>query len=86
MEAVYDAIITGLRHLDHVRDLPNRYLIGASGGIDSSVVACLLTRAVGAERVALELLRRAKVADALGDFDVLLAADVGGLEFHISIR
>jgi len=50
-EAVHDAILTGLRHLDHIRGGEARYLIGASGGIDSSVVACLLTRAFGPERV-----------------------------------
>ena len=50
-EAVYDAILTGIRHLDHIRGNQNRFLIGASGGIDSSVVACLLAQTVGAERV-----------------------------------
>ncbi len=49
--AVYDAILTGLRHLDHVRGGENRFLIGVSGGIDSSVVACLLAQALGPERV-----------------------------------
>ena len=51
IEAVYDAVVTGLRHMDHIRGGEARYLIGASGGVDSSVVACLLTRAFGAERV-----------------------------------
>ena len=50
-ESVYDAVLTGLRHLDHIRGVPNRYLIGASGGIDSSVVTCLLAQAFGPERV-----------------------------------
>jgi len=50
-EALYDAIVTGLRHLDHVRGSENRFLIGVSGGIDSSVVVCLLTQALGADRV-----------------------------------
>ncbi len=51
VESVYEAILQGLRHLEHFRGEPGRYLVGASGGIDSSVVACLLERAFGAERV-----------------------------------
>ncbi len=41
----------GIAHLDATRDRENRYLIGVSGGIDSSVVACLLAEACGPERV-----------------------------------
>ncbi len=51
VEAVYHALLTGIRHLDEVRGVPNRYLVGVSGGIDSSVVACLLAQAVGSDRV-----------------------------------
>ena len=51
VEAVYGAVLTGLRHLDHIRGGANRWLVGLSGGIDSSVVACLLERAFGAGRV-----------------------------------
>lgn len=51
VEAVYDAITTGILHLDHIRSCSNRYLIGVSGGIDSSVVACMLCQAVGPQRV-----------------------------------
>jgi len=51
IETIHDAIVTGLRHLDHVRGHDNRYLIGVSGGIDSSVVACMLRIAFGPERV-----------------------------------
>ena len=51
IEATYDAIVTGLRHLDYLRGRDNRYLIGVSGGIDSSVVACLLQTAFSPERV-----------------------------------
>ena len=51
IEAIHDAIITGLRHLEHVRGGEGRYLIGVSGGIDSSVVACMLRIAFGPERV-----------------------------------
>jgi NAD+ synthase (glutamine-hydrolysing) len=48
---VYGALLTGLRHLDHLRGGENKYLVALSGGIDSSVVACLLVKAFGAERV-----------------------------------
>ena len=51
VEAIHDAIVAGLRHLDHLRGRGNRYLIGVSGGIDSSVVACMLRVAFGRERV-----------------------------------
>ena len=51
IEAIHHAIVTGLRHLDHLRGRDNRYLIGVSGGIDSSVVACMLRIALGPERV-----------------------------------
>ena len=51
IEAIHDAIVTGLRHFDHLRGGGSRYLIGVSGGIDSSVVACMLRIAFGPERV-----------------------------------
>ena len=51
IEAIHDAIVTGLRHIDHLRGGGGRYLIGVSGGIDSSVVACMLRIAFGSERV-----------------------------------
>ena len=51
IEAIHDAIVTGLRHLDRLRGGGGRYLIGVSGGIDSSVVACMLHVAFGSERV-----------------------------------
>ncbi|MDD9984402.1 MAG: NAD(+) synthase [Gammaproteobacteria bacterium] len=51
IEAIHDAIVTGLRHLDHLRGGVGRYLIGVSGGIDSSVVACMLRIAFGSGRV-----------------------------------
>jgi NAD+ synthase (glutamine-hydrolysing) len=50
-EAVYDAVLSGLRHLDQLRDGGSRFLVGLSGGIDSGVVACLLVKAFGPERV-----------------------------------
>ncbi len=51
IEAIHDALLTGIAHLDATRDQDNRYLIGVSGGVDSSVVACLLAQACGPERV-----------------------------------
>ncbi|MBM3278707.1 MAG: NAD(+) synthase [Candidatus Handelsmanbacteria bacterium] len=51
VETVYRALLTGLRHLDHLRGGENKYLVALSGGIDSSVVACLLAKAFGPEQV-----------------------------------
>lgn len=51
----YHGILTGLRHLDRMRGDgeggPARFLLGVSGGVDSSVVACLLSEAFGPEQV-----------------------------------
>ena len=49
--AICDGVVTGLRHLDHVRGAENRFLVGVSGGVDSSVAICLLVRAFGPRRV-----------------------------------
>ena len=49
--AICDGVVTGLHHLDHVRGAENRFLVGVSGGVDSSVALCLLVRAFGARRV-----------------------------------
>jgi len=51
IEAIHDALLMGIRHLDTIRGTDGRYLIGVSGGVDSSVVACLLTEACGPGRV-----------------------------------
>lgn len=51
VEAIHDAVLTGLRHLDYIRGDQNRYLVAVSGGIDSSVVACMLALAFGPQRV-----------------------------------
>ncbi|MEE2657155.1 MAG: NAD(+) synthase [Candidatus Latescibacterota bacterium] len=52
IESVYQALMTGLRHVDALcGDSQVSYLVATSGGIDSSVVACLLERCFGAERV-----------------------------------
>ena len=48
-----DAIVTGIKHMKDMLGRSNqpKYVIGVSGGIDSSVVAALLTLAVGKEKV-----------------------------------
>ncbi len=51
MEAKFRAIIRGLRHINDVLGHVPRYVIGLSGGIDSALVASLLTIAVGKENV-----------------------------------
>jgi NAD+ synthase (glutamine-hydrolysing) len=50
-QAIHDALVTGIAHLDRTRGQDNRYLIGVSGGVDSSVVVSLLAQACGPERV-----------------------------------
>lgn len=49
----YEAIVEGIRHMKDFMGLQEqpRYVIGLSGGIDSAVVAALLTVAVGPEKV-----------------------------------
>lgn len=50
-EAVYDALVLGTR--DYMRKCGfGRALIGLSGGIDSTLVACIAVDAIGAENVA----------------------------------
>ena len=48
-----EAIIEGLRHLKHIRgrEEHQRFVIGLSGGVDSSVVAAILTLAFGRDKV-----------------------------------
>jgi NAD+ synthase (glutamine-hydrolysing) len=49
--SIFNALRSGLRHLDDIRGVENKFLVAASGGIDSSVVLCLLEQTFGSERV-----------------------------------
>jgi len=53
IEEKYLAIIKGLKHMKDITSLDRdpKFVIGLSGGIDSSLVACLLERAFGKENV-----------------------------------
>jgi NAD+ synthase (glutamine-hydrolysing) len=53
IEQKYQAIIAGIRHAKEMIGAANQpnYVIGLSGGVDSSVVAALLVQAVGREKV-----------------------------------
>jgi NAD+ synthase (glutamine-hydrolysing) len=50
-EEKFQAIIRGLRHINDILGHVPKYVIGLSGGIDSAVVASLLTITVGKENV-----------------------------------
>ena len=49
----FEAIVEGIKHMSHLKGEPSplQFVVGLSGGIDSAVVACLLTIACGAENV-----------------------------------
>ena len=51
LDAILNALTSGLRHLDGLRDGRARFLVGVSGGVDSSLVAALLAHVLGSERV-----------------------------------
>lgn len=52
IEAKYSAVLQGIRGVDELMGRSNfPYIIGLSGGVDSSLVAVLLSLAVGPERV-----------------------------------
>lgn len=51
LDDIINGIVTGLKHLDHIRGQENKFLIGVSGGIDSSVSLAVLVQAFGPERV-----------------------------------
>jgi NAD+ synthase (glutamine-hydrolysing) len=51
IEAKFHAIIRGLKHMNDILGYVPKYVVGLSGGIDSAVVASLLTIAVGKENI-----------------------------------
>ena len=51
LDAISNALATGLRHLDGLRGGDARFLVGVSGGVDSSLVTALLAHVLGPERV-----------------------------------
>ena len=51
LDAILNALAAGLRHLDEVRGAAARFLVGVSGGVDSSLVTALIAHALGPERV-----------------------------------
>ena len=51
LEQKYHAIVRGIKHINDILGHTPRYVIGLSGGIDSAVVASLLTISVGRENV-----------------------------------
>lgn len=51
IETKFFAIIRGIRHMSDILDYVPKWVIGLSGGIDSAVVASLLTIAVGSKNV-----------------------------------
>ena len=51
LDAILNALATGLRHLDELRGGDARFLVGVSGGVDSSLVTALLAHVLGPGRV-----------------------------------
>ncbi len=51
LDAILNALAVGLRHLDGLRGGDTRFLVGVSGGVDSSLVTALVAHALGPERV-----------------------------------
>ena len=45
LDAILNALAAGLRHLDEVRGAAARFLVGVSGGVDSSLVTALIAHA-----------------------------------------
>ena len=51
LDTLLNALAAGLRHLDAVRGAAGRFLVGVSGGVDSSLVTALIAHALGPDRV-----------------------------------
>ena len=51
LDAILNALEAGLRHLDDLRGGASRFLVGVSGGVDSSLVTALIAHALGPDRV-----------------------------------
>lgn len=52
IKAKYQAILEGIRGMDDIMGNNNfPYIVGISGGIDSALTACLLSKAIGSKRV-----------------------------------
>ncbi len=51
LDTILNALAAGLRHLDEVRGAASRFLVGVSGGVDSSLVTALIAHVLGPERV-----------------------------------
>ena len=51
LDAILNALATGLRHLDELRGGDARFLVGVSGGVDSSLVSALIAHVLGPDRV-----------------------------------
>ncbi|WP_025770652.1 NAD(+) synthase [Thioalkalivibrio sp. HK1] len=77
MDDIAQAIIVGLRHFDAIHDRKGRYLVGVSGGVDSSVVACLLQIAFGPQRVFAVNLPTRFNADLTKENARILCAELG---------
>lgn len=75
----YEAIITGIRHVKDMMGLEEqpRYIIGLSGGIDSAVVAALLSIAVGPGRVLAVNMPTRFNSDKTKDAAAQIAANLG---------
>ncbi len=79
----YEAIIAGIKHMSlfKAEGEPLQFVIGLSGGIDSAVVACLLTMACGKENVT--ALNMPSVHNVKTRETARNIADKLGIDFHV---
>ena len=73
---VYDALVLGTRDYAHKNGFTD-VVLGLSGGIDSSLVACVAADALGPERVHAVALPSRYTADESNDYAAHLAANLG---------